>query len=339
MIFFLCWILLWKKKTGTLVTWILLLLKPCHSNSLVWHEYFWTQPKINSVYWKAAQSSGTTWHLGQDAESFWSLLEKKKRQGCWFMFCLLKVWRINRTWGQTGWHFKQSTLQGNEAFVCVVLRCSSFIRCYSSIHSNYGLSSSVANGGPAPHYQGSDSNSSASSLSSSTPLSSLSGLSQVLFPPVFGSEMVDVAISTEDRSRRPSSAERTADTAMQTDPHPPSYPDHPSPNGSVPDRLVSTETSRTVGSTVLLKDTVIHGKGEGPREMGGAGEGGRGRTRMLSTGDQEVAKHSPKTAALMALSRPRKPIRRSQSHITVSGETYRLTGMVKRVKLRMWVCF
>uniref|UniRef100_A0A671YNR1 PDZ domain-containing protein 7 n=1 Tax=Sparus aurata TaxID=8175 RepID=A0A671YNR1_SPAAU len=177
----------------------------------------------------------------------------------------------------------------------------------------------LANGGPAPHYQGSDSNSSASSLSSSTPLSSLSGLSQVLFPPVFGSEMVDVAISTEDRSRRPSSAERTADTAMQTDPHPPSYPDHPSPNGSVPDRLVSTETSRTVGSTVLLKDT-----------MGGAGEGGRGRTRMLSTGDQEVAKHSPKTAALMALSRPRKPIRRSQSHITVSGETYRLTGMVKR---------
>lgn len=71
---------------------------------------------------------------------------------------------------------------------------------------------------------------------------------------------------------------------------------------------------------MLLKDTVIHGKGEGQREVGGAREGGRGRTRTLSSGEQEVEKNSPKTAALMALSKPRKPIRRSQSHITVSGE-------------------
>ncbi|XP_070697683.1 PDZ domain-containing protein 7a [Pempheris klunzingeri] len=191
---------------------------------------------------------------------------------------------------------------------------------YKEMVAEYGWLNKLANGGPAPSSQGSDSNSSASSLSSSTPLSSLSGLSQVLFPPVFGSDMVDVAISTEDRSRRPSSSERTADTAIQTDPHPPNYLDHPSPNGSYPDRLVATETSRTVGATVLLKDTVIRGKGEGPREMRGAGEGGRGRTRTLSTGEQEVVKQSPKTAALMALSKPRKPIRRSQSHITVSED-------------------
>lgn len=195
--------------------------------------------------------------------------------------------------------------------------------------------STVANGGPAPSSQGSDSNSSASSLSSGTPLSSLSGLSQVLFPPVFGSEMVDVAISTEDRSRRPSSTERTADTAIQTDPHPPNYLEHPSPNVSYPDRLVTSETSRTVGATLLLKDTVIRGKGEGLRDMGAAGDGGRGRTRTLSSGDPEVVKHSPKTAALMALSRPRKPIRRSQSHITVSGETCRLTGIVSGVN-KFW---
>ncbi|KAG7216347.1 hypothetical protein INR49_021752 [Caranx melampygus] len=144
----------------------------------------------------------------------------------------------------------------------------------------------------------------------------------VLFPPVFGSEMVDVAISTEDRSRHPSSTERTADTAIQTDPHPPNFADHPSTshNGSYPDRLVATDTSRTVGATLLLKDTLIRGKGEGPREMGGTREGGRGRTRTLSTGDQEVVKHSPKTAALMALSKPRKPIRRSQSHVTESED-------------------
>uniref|UniRef100_A0A669E6V6 PDZ domain-containing protein 7 n=1 Tax=Oreochromis niloticus TaxID=8128 RepID=A0A669E6V6_ORENI len=169
-------------------------------------------------------------------------------------------------------------------------------------------------------FTGSDSNSSASSLSSTTPLSSLSGLSQVLFPPVFGSEMVDIGICTEDHSRRPSSTDRTADSAIQTEPQPPNYQDHLLPNGSHPERLSTTETSRTVGATLVLKDTVIRGKGEGPREMGGGAEGGQGRVKTLSSGEQEVEKHSPKTAALMALSRPRKPISRSQSHITESGE-------------------
>lgn len=62
-------------------------------------------------------------------------------------------------------------------------------------------SSSVANGTQKSSSQGSDSNSSASSLSSGTPVSSLSGLSQVMFPPSmpFGSDMVDVCISTEDQ--------------------------------------------------------------------------------------------------------------------------------------------
>ncbi|KAF0027501.1 hypothetical protein F2P81_020242 [Scophthalmus maximus] len=206
--------------------------------------------------------------------------------------------------------------------VMLTIREAGRYPAYKEMIAEYGWLDKLANGGPAPSSQGSDSNSSASSLSSGTPLSSLSGLSQVLFPPFFGSEMVDVAISTEDRSCRPSSAERTADTAIQTDPQPPNYVDHPSAhNGSYPDRLVGTETSRSVGATVLLKDTVIRGKGEGPREMGGAGEGGRGRTRTLSTGDQEVVKPSPKMAALMALSRPRKPIRRSQSHITESEDS------------------
>ncbi|KAM6997184.1 PDZ domain-containing protein 7a [Tautogolabrus adspersus] len=191
---------------------------------------------------------------------------------------------------------------------------------FKEMVAEYGWLDKLANGGPAPSSQGSDSNSSASSLSSSTPLSSLSGLSQVLFPPIFGSGMVDVAISTEDRSRCPSRAERTTDTAIQTDPQPLNYTDQPPSNGSHQDRLVASETSRTVGATVLLKDTVIRGKGEGPREMGGAGDGGRGQRRTLSSGEQEVEKDSPKTAALMALSKPRKPIRRSRSHITASED-------------------
>lgn len=180
--------------------------------------------------------------------------------------------------------------------------------------------STVANGGPAPAYQGSDSNSSASSLSSSTPVSSLSGLSQILYPTVFGHDMVDVAISTDDRSR--SSAEATAETAMQTDPNPTNTSDHPSPNGSYPSGgLVASDTSRTVGARELLKDTVIRGNGEGARQTGGAGDAGRGRARTQSSGEQEAGKQqSPKTAALMALSKPRRPIRRSQSQVTVSGE-------------------
>lgn len=190
----------------------------------------------------------------------------------------------------------------------IQITCRGLNRGQSSPCNNC-LCSVVANGGPVSHCRGSDSSSSAYSLSSSTPLSSLSGLSQVLFPPVFASEMVDVAVSTEDHIRRPSNAERTANTAIQTDPQPLS-------NGSHPGSLVAMETSRTVGTTVLLKDTVVRGKGEGPREV----ERGLASTRELSSEEQEVGKHSPKTAALMALSKPRKPIRRSQSHITASGE-------------------
>ncbi|KAM4730161.1 PDZ domain-containing protein 7a [Anableps anableps] len=189
---------------------------------------------------------------------------------------------------------------------------------YKEMVAEYGWLDKLANGGAALSSQGSDSNSSVSSLSSSTPVSSLSGLSQVLFPPVFRSEMVDVAICTEDRSRHQSSTERITETAIQTDPPASDFMDHSSPNRSDSDRLVGTETSRTVGETVLLKDTVIRGKGEGPRDTGGARELGKGRIRTPSTGDRDAEKQSPKTEALMALSKPRKPIRRSQSHITVS---------------------
>ncbi|XP_056147422.1 LOW QUALITY PROTEIN: PDZ domain-containing protein 7-like [Lampris incognitus] len=203
--------------------------------------------------------------------------------------------------------------------VMLTIREAGRYPAYKEMVAEYSWLNKLANGGPAPSSQGSDSYSSASSLSSGTPLSSLSGLSQVLFPPIFSSEMVDVAISTENRSQRSSSVERTT-TAIQTDPRPPNPQDYPSPHESDASRAAATETSRTVGATVLLKDTVIHGKGEGPREMGRTGEGGRGRIRTLSFGDQEVSTDSPKTAVLMALSRPRKPIRRSQSHITVTED-------------------
>ncbi|XP_041706768.1 PDZ domain-containing protein 7-like [Coregonus clupeaformis] len=129
--------------------------------------------------------------------------------------------------------------------------------------------------------QGSDSNSSASSLSSGTPISSLSGLSQVMFPPSlpFGMDMVDVCISTEDQR---SGSGQCTDTAIQTDPSP---------------HRMGADTSHSLGATTLLQDSAIRGEG---------GEGGRGRGE------------SPKTAVLMALSRPSQPIHRSQSQVTVA---------------------
>lgn len=81
-------------------------------------------------------------------------------------------------------------------------------------------SSSVANGTRKYSSQGSDSNSSASSPSSGTPVSSLSGLSQVMFPPSlpFASDMVDVCISTEDQRSVEKSQEETSRKLMTAAP-------------------------------------------------------------------------------------------------------------------------
>ncbi|XP_037610994.1 PDZ domain-containing protein 7-like [Sebastes umbrosus] len=147
---------------------------------------------------------------------------------------------------------------------------------YKEMVAEYRWLNKLANGTQKSSSQGSESNSSASSLSSGTPVSSLSGLSQVMFPPSmpFGSDMVDVCISTEDQR---SESERT-ETAMQTD---------------LPSQRTGAETTRSLGRTTLLRDTVI------------GGEEDRGR------------QESTKTAVLLALSMPSRPITRSQSEVTV----------------------
>uniref|UniRef100_A0A672GXZ7 PDZ domain containing 7 n=1 Tax=Salarias fasciatus TaxID=181472 RepID=A0A672GXZ7_SALFA len=154
---------------------------------------------------------------------------------------------------------------------------------YKEMVAEYMWLNKLANGTQKSSSQGSESNSSASSLSSGTPVSSLSGLSQVMFPPSlpFGSDMVDVCISTEDqRSGSPLYSERT-ETAIQTD---------------LPPQRGGADTTRSLGRTTLLKDTAIRG------------EEARGRSE------------STKTAVLLALSRPSRPISRSQSQVTVAGE-------------------
>lgn len=83
-----------------------------------------------------------------------------------------------------------------------------------------------------------------------------------------------------------SESERT-ETAIQTD---------------LPSQRTGADTTRSLGRTTLLRDTVIRAE-----EAGGRRE-------------------NPKTAVLLALSRPSRPISRSQSQVTVEGEAGREPG-------------
>ncbi|XP_023678252.1 PDZ domain-containing protein 7a [Paramormyrops kingsleyae] len=171
---------------------------------------------------------------------------------------------------------------------------------YKEMVAEYSWLNKLANGPRKASSQGSDTNSSTSSLSSGTPISSLSGLSHIMFPSsmsAFGTEMADVCIATEEPSAIPSF--HKTETAIQTDILEPEL----TLRGGA---AIPTETSRTLGATFLLKDTAIRSSS--------AEGGGRSRARTFSVGD------SPKTAVLMALSRPPRPIRRSQSHITLAEE-------------------
>ncbi|XP_055006335.1 LOW QUALITY PROTEIN: PDZ domain-containing protein 7 [Boleophthalmus pectinirostris] len=140
---------------------------------------------------------------------------------------------------------------------------------YKEMVAEYRWLNKLANGTQNSSSQGSDSTSSASSLSSGTPVSSLSGLSQVMFPPSlpFGSDMVDVCISTEDQRSEPEHSD------------------------------IPNDTTRSLGPTTLLKDTAIRGD------------------------DDKKKKESPKTAVLLALSKPSRPITRSQSQVTIAEIT------------------
>lgn len=60
---------------------------------------------------------------------------------------------------------------------------------------------------------------------------------------------------------------------------------------------METDTTRSLGPTTLLKDTAIRGE------------------------ESRRWKESPKTAVLLALSRPSRPITRSQSQVTVAGRS------------------
>ncbi|XP_059508935.1 PDZ domain-containing protein 7a isoform X2 [Stegostoma tigrinum] len=159
---------------------------------------------------------------------------------------------------------------------------------------------------------GSDTNSSTSSHSSGTPLSSINDSLQVFLPTTHSStDMVDVCISTEDSKSLQYNRLDTIETAIQTD-----LQLSPSSNVDISgeQRIGKpvTERSRTFGHTVLLKETAI--RSESFKEM-------HIKQRTYSTEEPaDELLHSPKTAVLLALSKPRKPISRSQSYITIEED-------------------
>ncbi|XP_043912426.1 PDZ domain-containing protein 7 [Protopterus annectens] len=180
---------------------------------------------------------------------------------------------------------------------------------YKEMVAEYSWLSKLTNGQFQQLSQTSETSSSISSYSSGTPFSSLSDTQQSFFPTDHGqytSEMVDVSISTQD-SLQNGFFEKT-ETAMQTDLQ-------LSPSASLDSSgvyrsgRVTTDTSRTLGPTLLLKDTAIRTES--------FKESVQSKQRTSSTENTSTkAFISPKTALLLALSKPRRPIRRTQSYTT-----------------------
>lgn len=125
----------------------------------------------------------------------------------------------------------------------------------------------------------SESSSSVSSYASSAPYSSAEGSGSL------PSDRMDVCLGPDEPGSWSPGWGR-ADTAMQTE----------------PDVGGHVETWCSVRPTVILRDTAIRSNGPWPAH------------RLDS-----ALSESPKTALLLALSRPRPPITRSQSHLTLWG--------------------
>lgn len=128
---------------------------------------------------------------------------------------------------------------------------------------------------------------------------------------MFEPGMVDVGISTEI-SLDPHLMGRS-ETAIQTDQHS-SSPVFSDSDEAQKLGMVSSKMQRTVHPPVLLKDTAIRSESmlESPLKR---------RQRKQIEGDFPNSE-SPKTSLLLALSKPRKPIKRSQSYISLWGEFF-----------------
>ncbi|XP_073541395.1 PDZ domain-containing protein 7 isoform X2 [Phyllobates terribilis] len=178
---------------------------------------------------------------------------------------------------------------------------------YKEMIAEYCWFNRLTNGQLQQLSQASETSSSISSYSSGPPPGSVNGYHQALIssPALYEPGMIDVGISTEalletnylDRS----------ETAIQTDPNT-SSSGLLDQEGSHKMGMVIGETKRTVHPTVRLKDTAIRSESFLESQFK--------KKQRKSSGDFPSSE-SPKTALLLALSKPRKPIKRTQSYLTL----------------------
>ncbi|XP_075072360.1 PDZ domain-containing protein 7 isoform X2 [Mixophyes fleayi] len=149
--------------------------------------------------------------------------------------------------------------------------------------------------------QASETSSSISSYSSGAHQCAINGYHQALIssPALYEPGMVDVGISTE------ASLEPRSETAIQADLHVSSSGVSEGPHKM--GKIIS-ETQRTVHPTLLLQDTAIRTESFLESQL---------KKKQRKPYGYVPGSESPKTALLLALSKPRKPIKRSQSYITL----------------------
>ncbi|XP_075279729.1 PDZ domain-containing protein 7 isoform X2 [Opisthocomus hoazin] len=183
-------------------------------------------------------------------------------------------------------HSKAVEVLKGQTHIMLTIKETGRFPAYKEMVAEYCWLSRLTNGQLQQLSQASETSSSISSYSSGPAPGAVNGLgTATLGPPA---RTVDVAISTEDGPRWSWARER-AERAMQTEPAAEGLP----------------EMQRTVRPPELLRDTAI--RGQGAHEPPG-------------THPRRTFTHSPKTALLLALSRPRQPITRSQSDLTVAEE-------------------
>ncbi|XP_062436421.1 PDZ domain-containing protein 7 [Rhea pennata] len=183
-------------------------------------------------------------------------------------------------------HSKAVEVLKGQTHIMLTIKETGRFPAYKELVAEYCWLSHLTNGQLQQLSQASETSSSISSYSSGPAPGAVNGLGTAA-----PARTVDVAISTEDGPRRGwGQGRERAERAMQTEPAAEGLP----------------ETRRTVRPPELLRDTAIRG-GQGAREPPGPVQ-------------RRPFAHSPKTALLLALSRPRQPITRSQSDLTVAEE-------------------
>ncbi|CAM5130298.1 unnamed protein product [Eretmochelys imbricata] len=194
-------------------------------------------------------------------------------------------------------HSKAVEVLKGQTHIMLTIQETGHFPAYKEMVAEYCWLSQLSNGQLQQFSQASETSSSVSSYSLGTPLSSLDGRPQAPLSSPAPAHMVDVSISMEDPPACSRSLERV-ETAMQTD-----LP----PSG---DGTAGTETWRTVHPPEILKDTAIRAKSfRDPLPSK--------KHRPFS--NKELS-DSPWMALLLALSRPRQPLKRSQSYLTVGEE-------------------